>query len=359
MTPTVKILADLRCRYGGIGRVQQAMIDRCPPWAEVVDLHVRCRYGHPLSTARIAQSLRKARSKSPAVFWSCGFVPPLYSTVPVAVTVHDFTPLTQGYYGAARRTYYNGVLKPLYRRCEAVVCDSHYTRSELLKWSGLRPERVHVVSLGVDPSYSTNRTSTSMGYRYVFYAGNHRPHKNLARLIRAYRHSRLREENVHLVLTGHGEPDLGAIIGGLGLDEHVHFIGHVPESELPRVYRGAVAVAYVSLSEGFGLPILEAMASDTPVITSDLTSMPEVAGDAALIVDPFSIEAIAAALDRIVLDEALRDDLVRRGRERLGTFQWDESARTFWDLMRRLARQESYAPSGTSPGRNGPSGSSG
>ena len=234
MIPTVKILADLRfARDTGIGKVQQALLDRCPPWAEVVDLHVPGRYGHPLSPVRIALSLQKARSKSPAIFWSCGFIPPLHSTVPVAVTVHDLTHLT--YYGAAKRTYFNGVLKPLYRRCETVLCVSHYTRSELLKWSGLRPERVHVVYNGVDPSYTTNRTSTSMGYRYVFYAGNHRPYKNLARLIRAYGQSRLREENVHLVLTGHCEPDLSAIIGGLGLDEHVHFIGHVLESELPRI----------------------------------------------------------------------------------------------------------------------------
>jgi glycosyltransferase involved in cell wall biosynthesis len=340
MTPKVKVLADLRfARDTGIHKVQQAMIDRCPPWAEVVDLHVPGRYGHPLSLIRIAQSLQKARSKSPAVFWSCGFIPPLYSAVPVAVTVHDLTHLT--YYGTAKRTYYNGVLKPLYRRCEAVVCVSHYTRNELIKWSGLRPERVHVVYNSVDPSYSTNRTSTSMGYRYVFYAGNHRPYKNLAALIHAYSFSRLREKDVHLVLTGTSEPDLGTIIGKLGLDPHVHFIGHVPEKELPAIYRGAEAVAYVSLSEGFGLPILEAMASDTPVITSDLTSMPEIAGDGALLVDPFSVEAIARGLDRIVFDEALRDNLVRRGRERLDTFQWDQSARTLWDLIRRLSRQES------------------
>jgi glycosyltransferase involved in cell wall biosynthesis len=335
MTSTIKVLADLRfARDTGLGKVQQALLDRRPPWAEVVDLQVPGRYGHPLSPARIASSLRKVQSASPAIFWSCGFVPPLYSSVPVAVTVHDLTHLK--YYDAARRAYFKGVLKPLYRRCDAIVCVSEYTRGELLAWSGVPAERVHVVYNGIDPSYAANRESASLGYRYVFYVGNHRSYKNLARLIRAYGHSKLREENVHLVLTGHREPDLGEVIGELGLGEYVHFIGHVAESELPKVYRGAVALAYVSLCEGFGLPILEAMASDTPVITSNVSSMPEVAAEAALIVDPFSVEAITGALDQVVLDQALREELVRRGRERVNVFQWDASARTFWDLMRAM-----------------------
>lgn len=339
MTSTVLVLADLRFAADtGIGKVQSAMVNHRPPWADVVDLQVPGRYGHPLSPVRIARSLRDAPSSPAAVFWSCGFIPPLYSRVPVAITVHDLTHLT--HYGAGKRLYFSSVLRPLYRHCDAIMCVSQYTRDRLLSWSSLDAERVHVLPNSVDPAYAANRSAASLGYRYVLYVGNHRSYKNLDRLVQAYGRSRLREENVHLVLTGNCSPSLRAVIDRLGIDINVHFLGRVPEGDLPKIYRGATAVAYVSLCEGFGLPILEAMASDTPVVTSNVSSMPEVAGDAALLVDPLSVEAISTALDRIVLDTPLRRKLVRHGRERVQRFQWDESARTFWDVIARLARQE-------------------
>ena len=117
----------------------------------------------------------------------------------------------------------------------------------------------------------------------------------------------------------------------------MHFVGHIPEGELPGYYRGAIAMPYVSMAEGFGLPILEAMASETPVITSDTSSMPEDAGDAALLVDPTCEGEISEALDRVVFDSTLRGELVRRGSERLGEFQWDDSADQLWNHLCRLA----------------------
>jgi len=110
----------------------------------------------------------------------------------------------------------------------------------------------------------------------------------------------------------------------------------VPTDEITRLYRGAEAVAFVSLDEGFGLPILEAMASDVPVLTSEIAAMPEVAGDAAVTVNPLSVDAIADALHRITSDASLRQLLRERGRARTRLFDWDHSAVAFWQLVRDL-----------------------
>jgi glycosyltransferase involved in cell wall biosynthesis len=131
---------------------------------------------------------------------------------------------------------------------------------------------------------------------------------------------------------------LSKVILDSGVGGYVHFLGQIPEERLPALYRGADAVAYASLEEGFGLPILEGMASGVPVITSNVTAMPEIAAGAALLVDPYSVKDIAHGLDRITSDETLRKELVRLGRERLSQFDWDLSAAKLWGLVTQFAQ---------------------
>jgi len=190
---------------------------------------------------------------------------------------------------------------------------------------------------GCDTRFAENSLSVNLGFRYVLYVGNHRPYKNIARLIEAYAVSGLRNDGVHLVLTGAEDVEFSRQTRSLGLRELVHFIGAWPESGIPALYRGAEACCYVSLYEGFGLPILEAMASDVPVITSNLTSMPEVAGDAALVVDPLNTHDIAAALRKAVFDHELRTKLICAGRDRIKQFDWDDSAEKLWSLVEAVA----------------------
>ena len=314
--------------------MQQAYLARKPPRIVLVDLNVAGSIGSPLSPARIAFAVWRANRKA-ALFWSAGFVPPLFGCSRAIVFVHDLTHLR--YYGRLRRIYYAIVLRWLYARCAAVVCVSDYTCREFLSWSKVDPEKVHVIKNGVPSAFLENRSACRLSYKYVLYPGNHRSYKNIDRLVRAFAKSNIANQGIHLLLTGDECRELRDVIGECHLQNFVHFCGRVPTEELPRLYRGAEAVVFVSLYEGFGLPILEAMASDVPVITSSVSAMPEVAGDAALLVDPYSVDSIAAALVRITCDENLRRELVAKGRRRLNEFDWNRSAEKFWQLVVKLS----------------------
>ena len=328
------VLADMRWPpQTGIGEVQDAYVSRKPDDIFLVDLKVRGRIGSPLSPLFIGLALWRAR-QSDALFWNAGFVPPLFGCRRSIVFVHDLTHIK--YYNAARRIYYNVVLKALYRRCAAIVCVSEYGRSEFVAWSKIDSAKVYVLKNGVPKRFIENKFSSILPYKYVLYPGNHRPHKNLRRLIQGFAKSGISERGLHLVITGNENPELRLLSRDCGVDGYVHFQGIVPGDDIAKLYRGAEAIAFVSLDEGFGLPILEAMASDVPVLTSDIAAMAEIAEDAALTVNPLSVDAIAGALHRITSDAALRRLLIKKGRARIRLFDWDRSAVAFWQLVRNL-----------------------
>ena len=327
------VFADMRWpEKTGIGNVMNALTDRKPGHVSVQDLDVQGSIGSPASPLAFASALKKSQARD-GVCWSAGFVPPAYSKLPTVVTVHDLTHLR--FYTRLHKIYYELFFKPLYRSCKAIVCVSDYTRKEFLDWSGADPAKVHVVLNGVGHEYAANRETLDLPYRYVLYPGNHRSYKNLDRLIDAYAASSLPSRDIHLALTGNPNDALMQQAERLGVAEKVHFLGRLPDADLPKVYRGAMCVVFVSLYEGFGLPIVEGMASDVPVITSNVSAMPEVAADAALIVDPYSVPEIAAALDRVVSDEALRETLNAKGRERVRHFDWNASAQHMWSIIDR------------------------
>jgi glycosyltransferase involved in cell wall biosynthesis len=141
---------------------------------------------------------------------------------------------------------------------------------------------------------------------------------------------------MRLVFTGDPAADLAAHIERHSVTPYVHFVGPVPETQLPSLYRGAQALVFASLYEGFGLPLLEAMSCGTPVLTSNVTAMPEVAGDAALLVDPTSVEQIADAMTRIVRDSSLRADLRKKGVARAAQFSWETSASRVREILSQL-----------------------
>lgn len=336
MTPThtaYKVYADLRWpQMTGIAKVQEACRAAAPSHVRLVDLHLAGSLGSPGAPVKLSRALQPLRD---GVFWNPGFVPPLLSHIPSIVTVHDLT--HRLFYSRLHRAYYDIVLKPLYRRCAAIICVSEFTRDTFLAWSKMAANKVHVVLNGVCPHYAANTETLELPYPYVLYPGNHRTYKNLARLLEAYARSQLPKNGIHLVLTGNMDAGLHSLSVAWGIADKIHFCGWLDVPELPKLYRGALGVAYISLYEGFGLPIVEAMASGVPVMTSNVSSMPEVAGDAALLVNPYSIAEITDGLNTLALDEAARRQMIARGAERVALFDWKISAAKLWRIVDSVA----------------------
>jgi glycosyltransferase involved in cell wall biosynthesis len=329
--------ADLRWPEGtGIGLVQSSVASRVPSDITISDLRIATRIGSPLSPLSVALALSR-RTIREGVFWNPGFVPPLWSSVPSVVTVHDLTHLH--YYSRYHAAYYNAIMKPLYRRCAAVICVSEFTRNEFLNWSGLSPETVFTVHNGVSEAFFVEHVGGDLAYPYVLYVGNHRAYKNLERLIRAYSETSLPASGVHLIITGDANSQLQMTATHYKVGSFLHFSGRVDSQSIVRLYRGARILAFVSLYEGFGLPILEAMAAGVPVLTSSVSAMPEIAQNAALIVEPTSTAAIAHGLECLNSDEHLRSRLVRLGHLNAKRFSWDATAASTWQIVRSTTNQ--------------------
>jgi glycosyltransferase involved in cell wall biosynthesis len=169
------------------------------------------------------------------------------------------------------------------------------------------------------------------------YAGNRRNYKNLDRLVEAFAGSSLSRDGINLVLTGDTDRHLQNLAVRFGMDDRLLFAGQVSDKQLASLYRSARLVAYVSLYEGFGLPILEAMAAGVPVLTSCVSAMPEISGDAALLVDPTSVDEIIHGLDRLHHDDGLRRDLVSNGQIQAAKFDWAKTAAAYWEIMRNVS----------------------
>jgi glycosyltransferase involved in cell wall biosynthesis len=319
---------------GGIARYGAEVIGRLEQRARFEPLGVSAPIRHPLNPLLIARALKTMQAD---LFWSPGFLPPASPVVPFVVTVHDLT--HRHYYTSAHRIYYDWVLRPLIRRAARVISASEAARGELLEWSGLEPHKVRAIHHGVSPAFSAEVEPYRPGFEYLFYVGNRRGYKNIPRMLEAFVAANL-PSGVKFLLSGRSEPALEALVSRLGLTERVHFAGFIPEEALPAYYRGALATAYLSLYEGFGLPVVESMAVGTPVLCSNVTSVPEVAGGAAVTVDPLKIEEIARGMEAIVTDEALRRRCIADGLRNAARFSWDRSAEEHWRVFEEAAGTE-------------------
>ncbi len=266
--------------------------------------------------------------------------PALAPGVRRVVTIHDVTfMLLPGRYPLARRLYMEMVTRASARVADAIITPSRVVRDEVIDRLGVPAERVVVIPYAAAPQFAPVDDATvdalrrkyGLPNRYILSVGSLEPGKNRARLILAF--ARLHAEGIDdcpLVVVGQPawryEREV-ELAGGLGLRDFVRYLGYVPSEDLPGLYAAATLFAFPSLYEGFGLPVLEAMACGTPVVASDTSAVPEVAGDAALLVDPRDADAIAEALGRVLSDEALRAELRARGLERAQQFSWERTAR--------------------------------
>jgi glycosyltransferase involved in cell wall biosynthesis len=283
--------------------------------------------GHPaapLDAWRLARALHELTGND--LFFSPGYNSPLFCASPFVFTIHDLSHLYCPENSSPLiRLYYATILKRSCHRATNILTVSEFTRAQIVEWSGVRSEKVLNVGCGVDTAYNPVGISYGLPFPYLLCVSNRKRHKNEFRMVEAFAKSGLARE-MRLVFTGSPTGNLAACIERHHVTPQVHFVDAVPEAQLPSLYRSAEALVFVSLYEGFGLPVLEAMACCTPVVTSNTTAMPEVAGDAALLVDPTSVDQIADAMKRIVSDTSLRRQLCEKGLARSAQFSWASTA---------------------------------
>jgi glycosyltransferase involved in cell wall biosynthesis len=302
----------------GIGRFADEVIARLPDARPLAIGARRLSLLDPLATALAALRLREG------VYFTPGFNPPPRSAVPVVFCIHDLihlrfpaesTPL--------RRAYYRFVVAPAARRAARILTVSEFSRREILEWTGLPDERVAVAGNGVSAAFTPDGPRHAPGYPYFLYVGRREPHKNLPGLFAAFAASRCRADT-RLILTDDADSATLDLARRHGIAERIAFAGTLDDAQLAAHYRGALALATPSFYEGFGLPMVEAMACGTPVLASNVTALPEIAGEGnALFIDPLSVDAIAAGLDRLASDDARRAELRSRALERAADFSWD------------------------------------
>jgi glycosyltransferase involved in cell wall biosynthesis len=292
------------------------------------------------------------RRERPDVFHSPHYVLPPAVRCKSVVTIHDTIHLTLPQYLPNRMAYLyaKASMWSAARRSDRILTVSEASKRDILRLLDVPADKVVVVYNAIDERFSREpnaedvarvRERFQLDQRFVLYVGNIRPHKNLVRLIEAFHELRRGElEDLKLLIIGDEiskYPALRLAVHRLKLHKHVRFLGYLQDDTLAILYRLAAVFAFPSLYEGFGLPPLEAMASGTPVVTSNVSSLPEVAGDAAILVDPYDTGSIVDGLRRVLTDPALAADLRARGLARARAFSWEQSVRKTHRLYQEIA----------------------
>ena len=284
---------------------------------------------------------RQLRCAGARLYHSPYYLMPYWPGVPTVLTCHDVIPLVYpGYFSAQQRLAFRLAYSLALRAAQHVIAVSQATRADLARFFGLPSQRITVIPEAADPLYTPQPDAKIVAVRqryglppgYVLYLGSNKPHKNLVRLVQAWALVKQRNaaRDMQLVLAGPWDtryPESRQLAEQLGLQTDIRFLGPVPEADLPALYSGATLLVFPSLYEGFGLPVLEAMACGTPVACANTSSLPEVAGDAAPRFSPTDTAAMADLLARLLTDPDWRATLRAAGLRQAASFSWQETAR--------------------------------
>lgn len=307
--------------------------------------------GSPIKGLMWEQTLLKRMAKKSGVdvLFNPANVAPLYPPVSSVVTIHDLAFLLfPEYFSRGFGAYYRAIIPRIASQASMVITDSESTRSDLESRLGVPGSKIAVIPLGVSPDFRRHikkdeleavRRRHNLPRKFFLSISSLEPRKNLKGLVDAY--SILPDDTLaehSLVLAGAGnrvyaDPGLSASLSRLSRGT-VMTPGYMPSEDLPAVYRLATALVFPSLYEGFGLPVLEAMAASTPVITSNRSSLPEVAGHAAVLIDPESRKDLAAAMELVANDSGTRNLLIERGKKRAALFSWKKTAEQTLEVLR-------------------------
>ncbi len=250
---------------------------------------------------------------------------------------------------AASRFYWSQWLPHVNSKCDSIIADSQVTKDDILKFTKIDEKKVDVVYLAAPDRFNLPRNKAQIdavmhkfGIKppYFFFVGNIEPRKNLIRTIKAFMHAQQSGKIDHmLILVGSRSwnyPQMDALLKESSFRDKVKILNYVDDEELLSLYNGADLFVFPSLYEGFGIPILEAMKCGVPVLTSRLSSIPEIAGDAAFYVDPYREEAIAEGMIELATNSKLRTELTDKGRRQASKFDWDSTARKTRDIFNKL-----------------------
>ena len=280
------------------------------------------------------QILKQQLKRQPAdLFFSPVHEGIFFPSIPQIVTVHDLIPLKYPELSPKWKYYYQYALPFLLKKSRKIICVSQYTKQDLVKNYELEPDSVDVVYNGYDRDLFTPQSNPKILHKYkldkyLLYVGDMRSYKNLARCLAAF--DRLPDKDCQFVITGKKDdffyPQIERQTRQLAARERIVFLDYVPTKELPVLYSMAQSLIFASLYEGFGLPVLEAMACGCPVIASTATSIPEVGGDSVLYVDPYDVDEIARTMCRVLQNAELRTSLRQQGLQRAKLFSWEKTA---------------------------------
>ena len=295
---------------------------------------------------------RVLRHAKPDLFYSPDGFLSLRADTPSISVMHD---INYEYYPEdlpkMAAWYYKHYFPKFMAKASQILTVSEFSKQDIIKHYNINPAKIDVVYNGADEAYKVlNDTEKvaikqkySNGKDYFIYVSALHPRKNVKRLLEAF--DKMKESSgsdVKLILVGPAyfkNSDMMSVYEQMKHKQDVIFTGRLEVNELCKVVGAAFAMAYISYFEGFGIPIIEAMQCEVPVITSNVTSMPEVAGDAALLIDPFSVDSIAEGMLKVLKDAAVRKDLIEKARLRKNVFTWDRTANLTWNAIEKTLEQ--------------------
>lgn len=275
------------------------------------------------------------------IFHETTFVAPLFKKCPVVLTIYDLAYLYLPFCFACRqRLYFKSLISQSIRQSDLIIAISENTKKDIINNFSVSPNKIRVIYGGVDEIFRPMVDKKEIEkikkiYKikkdFVLAVSLISPRKNIIRLIKAFKLLRNQKKiNIQLVIVGRNGwlyRDVFREAVSSGLEDDIIFCGHIPKKHLLFLYNAASVFAYPSLYEGFGLPILEAMASGCPVVSSNTSSMPEVCGDAALLADPKNVEELSELLYKLFSDESLKNNLIEKGLGRVKEFSWEKTAK--------------------------------
>jgi len=284
------------------------------------------------------------------VFHAPYFTFPLFLSCPSVVTIHDLIPLVFPLSMPSKigRAYYQRANKKALNKAKMIIAVSESTKNDLLNNYDVSKEKIRVICDGVSEKFKAVQDRTLLSRvkkrygirsRFLMNVGNPKPHKNWPGLIEAFAESGKKVKDCRLVLVGSRDPrypEIERLIRKLQLKDRVIVTGFVDEGDMPLLYNAAEALVLPSFYEGFGLPVLEAMACGTPVLSSSSSALPEVCGDAALMVDANEPANLVAGIERILSDEKLRRELSDKGTKRAKLFSWKQTAQKTLEVYQEI-----------------------